>query len=427
MKLLKLTGITMLAFCTAAPLQAFLINLFKPYDMMIRPYVDYATETVQTYATLEFGAGDARAWNSEGAVSSPLLIWTRGDCPSQNQRGLQMLEGFGVDSPITQLLTKIDANNNGTRGDLNITANLHLDVAGTGALRYFFLEQCAVSLYLPFYRYRLTDLCIKDLTPQEDPPSPEDYRTHTLLTDPAVFVPTVFELGCFEVDSWERTGIGDLSVFFDWQRDFPQAKTFLKSVMLAARIGVVAPSGKHTNQDLLFAFPFGYDKSWAIPFGFTLEALMADYVYAGFDIELTQIFGQSGKERIHTAHNQTDLVLLGKGNVYRDPGIEQQYSIYAGLKNLCGFNMRLVYQYRKHGHDTLSAFDNCINSAIANESIALFDSTLHMAILRVDYDFGVLMDNPCVAPQLELFARIPFNGKRAVGNTTIGFSLILDF
>src|SRR4029077_12904583 len=111
----------------------------------------------------------------------------------------------------------------------------------------------AVSLYLPFYRYRLTDLCIKDLTPDENPPSPQDYRTHTFLTDPAVFVPTVRELGCFEVTTWERAGIGDLSLFFDWQRDFPQAKTFLKSVMLAARIGVVAPSGKHTDQDLIFA------------------------------------------------------------------------------------------------------------------------------------------------------------------------------
>ncbi len=399
-----------------------LINLFKPYDMMIRPYVDYTTETVQTYVTAEFGLGKASAWNSEGKASSPLAIW------NEKQFGLQMLQGFAPNAGATQLLTKLDANNNGDRGNLCINAELYLDVAGAAALRYFFLEELAVSMYLPFYRYRLTDLCIKDLTPRETPPSPQDYDVHKYLTDPCVFVPTVQEFGCFELENWERTGLGDITFFIDWQRNFPQAKDFLKSVMVAARLGILAPSGKHADQDLVFSFPFGYDKSWAIPFGFTLETLFADYAYAGFDIELTQIFGRSLNQRIHTSHNQTDLILLGKGDVYCDPGIEQQYSVYVGLKNLPqGLNMRAVYQYRKHGEDTLSAYNNCVNSAIANEAISLQDSTLHMAILRVDYDFSVLMDNPFVSPQLELFARVPFNGKRSVGNTTLGFALTLDF
>jgi len=399
-----------------------LINLFKPYDMMIRPYVDYTAETIQSYVTMEFGLGKASAWNSEEKATSPLTIWNK------EQRGLQMLEGFAPDAGPTQLLTKIDANNNRDRGNLCINAQLHLDVAGAMALRYFFLEELAFSVYLPFYRYRLTDLRIKDLTPQEIPPLPQDFRVHKFLNDPVVFVPTVLELGCFEVRDWERSGLGDVSFFMDWQRNFPQAKEFLKSVMVAARIGVLAPSGRHADQDLLFSFPFGYDKSWAIPFGFTLETLFADYAYAGFDIELTQIFGRSMHQRIHTAHDQTDLILLGKGAVYCDPGIEQQYSVYVGLKNLPrGLNMRAVYQYRKHGEDTLSAYNNCVNSAIANQAISLQDSTLHMAILRVDYDFSVLMDNPCVSPQLELFARIPFNGKRSVANTTLGFALTLDF
>lgn len=399
-----------------------LVNLFKPYDMMIRPYVDYSTETVQSYVTLECGLGKASAWNSDGKAQSALNIW------SEKQFGLQMLEGFGKNDKPTQLLTKIDANNNGNRGNLEMTANLFLDVAGAGALRYFFLEQFAVSVYLPFYRYRLDNLCIKDLTPQETPPLPQDYRVHTLLTDPVVFVPTVLDIGCFEARVWEQTGLGDITFFLDWQRNFPQAKEFLKSVMVAARLGLLAPSGKHANQDLLFSFPFGYDKSWAIPFGFTLETLFADYAYAGFDIELTQIFGRSMYQRIHTSHNQTDLVLLGKGAVYCDPGIEQQYSVYVGIKNLPrGLNMRAVYQYRKHGDDTLSAYNNCINSELANEAVSLQESTLHMAILRVDYDFSVLMDNPCVSPQLEFFARIPFNGKRSVANTTLGFALTIDY
>lgn len=421
MKLIRLSLVIGAIIMFPLPLRA-LINLFKPYDMMIRPYVDYTTETVQSYVTLEFGLGKASAWNSETKASSPLTIW------NEKQFGLQMLQGFDADAKPTQLLTKIDANNNGDRGNLCINADLYLDVAGAGVLRYFFLEELAVSVYLPFYRYRLDNLRIRDLTPQEVPPLPQDYRVHTLLTDPDVFVPTVLDIGCFEVKEWEQTGLGDITFFLDWQRNFPQAKEFLKSVMVAARLGLLAPSGRHANQDLLFSFPFGYDKSWAIPFGFTLETVFADYAYAGFDIELTQIFGRSMYQRIHTSHDQTDLILLGKGAVYCDPGIEQQYSVYVGVKNLPrGLNMRAVYQYRKHGDDTLYAYNNCVNSEIANEAISLQESTLHMAILRVDYDFSVLMDNPCVSPQLELFARIPFNGKRSVANTTLGFAVTIDY
>ena len=398
-----------------------IINLPQFYDMMLRPYADY-TDIAQLYGTVLFGTGKAQAWDSEGKTSSPLTIWQR------EQRGLEMLEGFAPQSKPTQLLTNIDANAAGSRGKLCMNANVHLDVAGAGVARYFFLDQFAVSVYLPFYRYRLTDLCIKDLTLQENPPSPQDFRVHTQLTDPSVFVPVVKQIGCFDVQEWERTGLGDITFFFDWQKIFPQAKPVLTEVMVAARVGLSAPSGKHADNDLLFAFPFGNNGSWAIPFGFTLETLLAQYVYAGFDIELTQVFGRSDTERIVTALNQTDLILLQKGHLYRDPGIEQQYSVYVGLKNLPhGLNIRAVYQYNKHGNDVISPFDNCINGYIANTALSLEESTLHQAIIRLDYDFAVLMDEPYVAPQLEIFARIPFNGKRSVGNTMLGFALTVDF
>jgi hypothetical protein len=272
----------------------------------------------------------------------------------------------------------------------------------------------------------LTDLTTVDLTPNQTPPSPQDFRVREFLTGPIRSV--VESIGCLELREWERTGLGDLTFFIDWQHVFPQAKQFLKSVMVAGRVGIIAPLGKQSDQDLVFAFPFGYDGSWAIPFGITLETLFACYAYAGFDVELTQIFGHSSIQRIHTARGQTDLLLMQKSEMYRDPGLEQQYSVYAGLRDLPeGLNIRAVYQYRKRNDDQLSAFGNCVNSEIANEAVSLLESTLHMAILRIDYDFSVLMHEPCVSPQLELFVRIPFNGKRSVGNTTFGFAITVDY
>jgi hypothetical protein len=413
--------VTTLLLCIA--MHMYGMNLLELYNPIIRPLVPDDT-VVHAFVLTEFGIGRAKAWDAQHQVATPLHIW------QSEQRGLQMLEGFPPYSPQTALLTKINANNADNRGNLCLFANMYLDIAGGAAVRYFFFHDNAwsIAVYLPFYRMRLTDLSITDLTPNQTPPSPQDFRVRTLLTDP--FKEVVFDLGQeLALCDWIRTGVGDCTVMLEWRRSFPQAKPVLREVALEGRLGVTAPSGLRTNDDLLMALPFGYDGAFAIPFGFTLEALLGSYVILGFDIELTQIFGRTASERIRTARDQTDLVLLQTVEAYRNSGFQQQYSLYAGVQDFCkGLRIQVAYQYRKHGRDNLCQTGICFSDAIANTAESLKDWTVHEIIARADYDFAVLMpDDAVVTPGLELFVRFPFNGKRAVAFSTVGLTLSLNF
>jgi hypothetical protein len=397
------------------------MNLLTPYNPLIRPFVPFS-DTVHSFVMMEFGIGNARAWDACGMVNTPLHIW------QQIQRGLQMLEGFSADSEQTALLTQINANNLANRGNLDLCAQLKLDFAGAAAARYFFCDGWSIGVYLPFYRMQLTEPIITDLTPQEIPASPQDYRVQKYLTDP--FAQVAYDLGQgLKLCNWERTGVGDLAILFEWRGIYPQAKQVLRLVKLETRVGIRFPTGLHTNNELLFAIPFGYDGAFALPIGFWFEAVLGGYVVCGFDVELTQIFGRTRPERIRTSLDQTDLVLLQKAEVYRDSGLQQQYSIYAAIQDLPnGLRIQAGYQYQKHNHDTLSLLGITNSTNIINTAEYLKDWTVHQAILRIDYNFGVLMpQDAVVTPQVGVFARIPFNGKRVAACNTIGLSLALDF
>jgi hypothetical protein len=53
---------------------------------------------------------------------------------------------------------------------------------------------------------------------------------------------------------------------------------------------------------------------------------------------------------------------------------------------------------------------------------------MHQGFLRFDYDFGVhLQEDAPIRPQLMLFSRLPFNGKRSAMLATFGVGLTLNF
>ena len=152
------------------------------------------------------------------------------------------------------------------------------------------------------------------------------------------------------------------------------------------------------------------------------NVLLGNCFKAGFDVQLLHLFGNTRERRIKTAVDQTNLLLLAKTKAYRDYGLTQRfnlfmqaYHVFGGLSFLAG------YQFLKHGEDHL-ALNSCeFSSSIANSAAYLDEWIVHSIELNLHYDFNVdLCQDSCFAPQASLFARIPFNGKRAIAFTTVG-------
>jgi hypothetical protein len=393
------------------------MNLLRPYDSLIRPMYnnDYRWQ-ISVWA--DTGISD-KAFNGDNCRVNALRVW------NADQNALAMLNGFSPDSPISKKLLALDADDDGTRGHFLVCGDLKNKFSGMFAFRGFFRDTWSISFYLPLYAMELTNVCWVDQTKHEND---EDARVHELLTDN--FFQNVCELGCdLDLCGWKRTGVGDLTVLLEWFRDFPQQKPMLKNVRINWRGGLSLPTGLRQDVDKIFAIPFGNDGAFALPFGFGLDLDFAFYVRAGFDVQLTHIFGNTRMRRIKTSANQTDLLLLEKMAVYKDFGLTQQFNLYAQLyKIVKGFSVLLGYQFLKQGKDTVALCPGADFSAVvANSAEYLKERTIHQIIVRADYEIGSHFEDPPIYPRFSFFAQLPFNGKRVAVTSNIGITLALDF
>jgi hypothetical protein len=93
-----------------------------------------------------------------------------------------------------------------------------------------------------------------------------------------------------------------------------------------------------------------------------------------------------------------------------------------------GFSCKFGYQYIKQGEATLSLVCNEFSDAIANTAESLQPVTMHQLIVNASYDFEKHVSAKAWAiPYVSLYARVPFNGTRAVEQTMIGSVLGVSF
>ena len=413
----KLILLTSISWCGLQ--NVYGMNLLSPYDTLIRPaYTNDYRFQVSLFA--ETGVSH-KGFDNDACKTNALNIW---NC---DQDALAMLDGFPSDSTIGQKRIEIDANDDGQRGHFLVDGDLKTRFAGAIGFRTFFKDTWSISAYLPFYAMELDNVCWRDQTKNV---SDEDARVKTLLTD--AFFSNICSLGDgLQLWDWKRAGIGDLTLLGEWFRNFPQAKPLLKNVRLNIRAGLSFPTGLRQDEDKILAIPFGYDGSLGLPFSVGLDLHFAFYVRAGFDVQLTHVFGNTRMRRIKTNDCQTDLLLLQKMNVYKDFGLTQQFNLYMQLYKLFNkeFSLLFGYQFLKHGQDEVSLCANPdFSSVIANSAEYLKERIIHQIILRADYDIGSrLGDDPRIYPRVSLYARLPFNGKRVAVTSNIGLTISFDF
>lgn len=388
--------------------------LHKPYDTLVRPEINLDS-CFEVAFWAERGTKPALGFNSEDQRVNVLQIY------NPNQDALAMLEGFPVGSPAAQLLAALNATDDGVRGHIVFNGNLNLNYGGVIGAWWFFLPHAWITAYLPVYSARLDDITITDLTQMN---TAADFRVKQLLTNNLQSVVATLGNG-LSLARWKRTGLGDLNIMAEWLFDYPQERPCLKNVELTGRFGFTFPTGLRTDPDKLFAFPFGYDGAIGLLFAGGLAVDLTAYFRVGFDIQLLHLFGNTRTRRIKTAYDQSDLLLLAKTPAYTDYGLTQRFNLFAQVYHIFGgLSVLAGYQFLKHGRDHL-ALNSCdYSSNIANSALSLDDWIAHSIEVNVHYDFPEIN---CVAPQISVYTRIPFNGRRSALFNAVGVILALDF
>lgn len=393
-----------------------IVNSMWPYDTSIRPTFNNERRWQLAFYG-EGGYHNAKGFNDDGENVNPLQIWNK------QQNALAMLEGFPKESPISQLRAELLNCDNGIRGRFNVCGEFKMPYNLAFASRFFFADDWSLGLYLPAFQMTLQDVHFQDLTPNVDN---LDKLVHRLLTDN--LAENVQELGCLYLGDWTRSGVGDLVLLLDWFRDFYQNKPFLKCVRVNWRLGLGFPTGLRENENLLFAVPFGWDGAVSMPFGLGIDLTLGSHFKGGIDVQLTQIFGHTRQHRIKTNPQQTELLLLQKTCAFIDSGLVQRFNLYVEMFNfLQGLSFSVYYQYLKRGENEIALKTQEFSTNIANTSPRLDSYTMHHMIPRFTYDFGVHMPEGHVRPELNVYARIPFNGRNVALVPMVGAILSVDF
>lgn len=380
-----------------------------PYNIMIRP--PFENKRFQIFGSIEGGIHNS-AYAEEGAANA-LRIW------QPEQDALAMLNGFDPLSAIGMKRIQVDATDDGVRGFFIPSGKLALRWATTLSTNLRFYDDWTLRFYAPFYATELSDVCWVDQTLSNNP---EDLRVKEYLTND--FFAQVKQLGDLDLGPWKRAGLGDMTLSLEWDHHFPQAKPFLKNVHLNFRGALTIPTGKREDIDKIEAFAFGNDGAWGISCALGLDLFLSKYLRAGLDVQLMHIFGNTTMRRIKTDVNQTDLLLLEKCMVYKDFGLDQQFSMYVEACSCYNVSARVAYQFFKHGEDTYSLVGNAFSNPIINTAERLQDFTIHHIITTLSYAYDKYK---ACQPRIELFARIPVKGKRSVASTTIGSIISVDF
>lgn len=400
----------------------FPINIFQPYDINLRPEIIYGKDW---QFTLGYEAGsNFHGFQDDDNFSS--IFCNKANILQLYQNNidaLAMLKGV----PNNELAAifgqqfNIDGDN-GVRGnmiahgDFNILANVLLSA------RWHLPYNLTLGFHIPYLSMELDNVSFTDLTQNF---RFEDQLVKELLTNN--LQDRVQEFGGLCLDSWKRTGFGDLVTMLTWLENFPQIKPALKNVRLIVRGALSWPTGKKQDEDLLLALPFGNDGTVGIIFGAGLDLTFANYLRAGGYIELLYQFSDKKERRIKTAEGQTDLFYLSKTLAYKEHGINEQFNLYLeGFRFFDGLSTRVTYQFYKKREDRLWLFNDSFDPLIANSAENLQDATYHNIIFFLKYEFDPLGCDP-LSPQLFLFAKHGFNGKRAILGNTFGFTFSVSF
>lgn len=422
--------IMLLAGLVSAEAMAFApTNFFPPYDPNLRLANAPAGNPFRIGVNVEWGQGrHARNWN--GDKVNVLQVY------DQDQSTIAMLEQPSPEleaNPdfitLRDMLRIFGARDDGIRGHVLFRGKFEQwDV--TPYVRYVLplciTGQLALAVALPFRHASISDLSYQDLTQDR---GCQDNKTKELLTGSVDTLKRVVkDLGNLNLDSWSKSGIGDLVATLGWSNDYPQDKDGLENVELSAFFGVSVPTGLKKDEDRAFSFAFGNDGAWSIPFGIAIDLDFKYYISLGAAANFEVIFDNTKTRRLVTEANQTEFLLLNKGRATIDHGFLWKFYLYLqGFHFWRGLSLKAAYEYVKHDDDRITPKSDDFNASVANAAFSLKEWNMHHMIFQLNYDTFQECKGMWFMPQFSVFYKLPIYGKGIINPATVGGQIAINF
>lgn len=390
----------------------FRTNVLQPYNIFLQP--DPRNETRFSFQLGYEGICSTQGFSPKVDGASNVLQLFQ---PTQD--AIAAFKGFASDTPAGQYAQIFNINDdNLSHGIFVPRAQLTIPLNGLLGIQVRLVHNLSLHGYVPFLYAHLRDISWTEENPHTEF---ENNNFPQLLS-------TVGNVGGIDLfNGWKRLGFGDTVIFIKWQQDFWQNKLVLRNVRLSFRGGLNFPTGKKEDINKLLALPFGYDQGYGIYFAGNLNLFMNRDWRFMLDLEFLQLFGTTHTRRIKTDMAQTDLLLIARDRVYVDPGFTQQYTFMIEKRTIYqGLMAGILYQYFKHNDDTYYPVTNYGNFQIINDAESVQEYTTHQFIFKLEYEFNQWQTSSS-RPNLMLFGKYGFNGKRAILTSSVGLQFTYAF
>jgi len=391
-------------------------NFHRPYDVDFRQY-EWEKNNFRVGMFVEDGKTDkGRDWDSNKVGIFQLYNTT--------ESSLGMLLGVPKDSYLDKLAKSLGvsaatATDNSCRGRFKLDGN-YKERSYTFFTRYklpITLDGTfELGLFVPFKEMELYNVSWCDQT--QSVLSADREFQELVSGNIEQFARTH---ACLNINrhGWKASGIGDIAIMLGWKKDFKQLKTYLKKVRINANVGVSIPTGKQRDEDQALSLPLGLDGAWGIPLSLGLDLDFVYHLKAGIDLSLLGTFDTTRTYRMKTDVNQTDFLILHKGQASKSQGPMWQFTLFTQAKKIffSGLSTTISYHFVKHDENRLSPKSYDFDNSIVNSAQSLKEWATHSFVFRGSYSpLG-----------LSFFYKLPVAGKRSILANTVGGQIAFNF
>lgn len=418
--LLAASIISSSALCAFAP-----TNFFAPYDPNLR-LPECPKSKFQIGTNVEWGQTH-HCKNWDGDKKNVLQIYNDYEDvalmfkhPSDDNREAVVAAYNDLYSAFGGQLTTAPVKFTGEFSQLDVT------LFGKYTFRDFIKGNLGIYLFLPIRNAEISDLSFEDISAEYLPVVPEYFKqNYTQSFD--LFKSKIRALGGPNLQNWNKTGLGDTVIMLDWLRSFRQNKEALKNVDLTIKLGLSIPTAEKKDINNAFNMALGNDGAWGIPLGAGLGLDFEHNIRLGGDVEFLIFLNETHQRRLKTDYNQTEILLLNKGNATLDAGLSWKFNLFLQAYRVWkGLSCKVAYEYIKHDSDKLSEKTDTFNYDIINSANSLKEWNTHNLIFQLNLDF-FKWGKICSKPQMSLFYKLPLTGKNVINSQNIGGQIGFNF
>lgn len=221
-------------------------------------------------------------------------------------------------------------------------------------------------------------------------------------------------------------GIGDTTLLLGWTYNYEETDS-LDYVDFSLRTGILIPTGKKRNPDIIFELPNGYNGHIGVPVSMDFALGYFEWLTIGTHIGGMMFVRKTECDRIHTSPSQNGFIKLFTTEVSEHEGTIWELSGYLKADHVVGgLSFLAGYTFAAQQRNELKPYDKTyFCSQTINEDSTLLGWKMHTVNLYLEYDFT--KENRALGPRLGFFYNIQVGGKRIFKTNMEGGFVGFDF